>query len=309
MSLTADQELRRDLLLFSLSKQPDLEAAMEMAEQMERFVIEGRGCPGRARAEAPDVEAAVSEGVQPAPLAAQVQAQATSEVGQAGCDTTWVPRHTGGMCVGRKRRWSKADDDRLTDLWPSDWTLEQIAESMDRTVPSLYSRARSMGLPRRSPKVQDSAMPLQAVAQEHTVVERPATPEREVPPVPEPTRPAVETTVHDRRFLRGGLRRGEIGLRPSRNNYVKRPGVARSSGDIDEGCSLTAERSADRLSVDPIIQFLRTRDYSVVRVGDGRFQLDGRRILSADELREKANNVRKALGQSPFLRLSSESVG
>lgn len=166
-----------------------------------------------------------------------------------------------------------------------------------------------MGLPRRSPKVLDGPMPLQAIAQEHTVVERPTTPEREVPEVREPTRPAVETTAHDRRFLRGGVRRGEMGLPSPRNSYVKRPGVARSSGDVDEGCGLAVERSADRSSVDPVIQFLRTRDYSVVRVGDGRFQLDGRRILSADELREKANNVRKALGQSPFLQLTSESVG
>lgn len=303
MSLTADQELRRDLLLFSLSKQPDLEAAIVMAGQMERFVIEGRGCLDRARAAVPDVETVVSESVQPLP------ARVTDEAGQADGDTNGVPQHTGGMCVGRKRRWSRADDDRLKELWPSDWTLERIAESMDRTVPSLYSRARSMGLPRRSPKVQDGPLPLPTMTRENTVVEWPAPPEREVPEVPEPARPALETTAHDRRFLRGGVRRAEMGLRSSRSSYVKRPSVARSGGEADEGCSLAAERFADRSSVEPIVQFLRTRDYSVVRVGDGRFQLDGRHILSADELREKANNVRKALGQSPFLRLSSESVG
>ncbi|MEQ9609903.1 MAG: hypothetical protein RLN99_19765 [Kiloniellaceae bacterium] len=305
MSLTADQELRRDLLLFSLSKQPDLEAAMEMAEQMERFVIEGRGCLDKARAAAPVVETAVSESVQPVPL----PARATDEAGQADDGTNGVPQHTGGMCGGRKRRWSRADDDRLKELWPTDWTLERIAESMDRTVPSLYSRARFMGLPRRSPKIQDGPLPHATIAEEHTVVERPATPKREVPEVPEPIRPALEATAHDRRFLRGGVRRGEMGLRSPRTSYVKRPGAARSGGEADEGCSLTAERFADRSSVDPIVQFLRTRDYSVVRVGDGRFQLDGRHILSADELREKANNVRKALGQSPFLRLRSGSIG
>ncbi|WP_340118839.1 hypothetical protein [Pelagibius sp. 7325] len=298
MSLTADQELRRDLLLFSLSKQPDLETAMEMAEQMERFVIEGRGCPGRVQAASPVVDTVVSECVQPG--------RATEEAGQADGDTNGAPQHSGGMCVGRKRRWSRADDDRLNELWPTDWTLERIAESMDRTVPSLYSRARFMGLPRRSPKMQDGPLPHPTTAQEQTVVEHPATPEREVA---EPTRPTLETTTHDRRFLRGGLRRGEMGLRSPRTSYVKRPGAARSGGEADEGCSLTAERFADRSSVDPIVQFLRTRDYSVVRIGDGRFQLDGRHILSADELREKANNVRKALGQSPFLRLSSGSVG
>jgi hypothetical protein len=39
MRLTADQELRREFLLFSLSRQPDLEAAIAMASRMEQFVL------------------------------------------------------------------------------------------------------------------------------------------------------------------------------------------------------------------------------------------------------------------------------
>jgi hypothetical protein len=69
-----------------------------------------------------------------------------------------------------------------------------------------------------------------------------------------------------------------------------------------------ARFAGDEISVDPIIQFLRSRDYSVVRVSDGRFRLDGRRILSVDELRDKANQVRKTLGQPPFASLEAEPV-
>src|SRR3546814_18499781 len=48
MQLTADQELRRELLLFSLSKHSDLEAAIKIAAEMEQFVLRGSGADGCA---------------------------------------------------------------------------------------------------------------------------------------------------------------------------------------------------------------------------------------------------------------------
>src|SRR3546814_13014079 len=48
MQLTADQELRRELLLFSLSKHADLEAAIKSAAEMERFVLRGGGADAGA---------------------------------------------------------------------------------------------------------------------------------------------------------------------------------------------------------------------------------------------------------------------
>jgi hypothetical protein len=61
--------------------------------------------------------------------------------------------------------------------------------------------------------------------------------------------------------------------------------------------------------IDPIIHFLRSRDYSVIRAEEGRYRLDGRRVLSATELREKANQVRQALGQPPFATQPADPVG
>src|SRR3546814_8575753 len=60
------------------------------------------------------------------------------------------------------------------------------------------------------------------------------------------------------------------------------------------GTDTASPSEAVEAGVDPIVHFLRSRDYSVVRVEDGRFRVDGRRILSAEELREKANQVRRS---------------
>jgi hypothetical protein len=37
-----------------------------------------------------------------------------------------------------------------------------------------------------------------------------------------------------------------------------------------------------------------------VRVEDGRFRIDGRCVMDVDQLRDKANKVRKSLGLPPF---------
>ena len=79
-------------------------------------------------------------------------------------------------------------------------------------------------------------------------------------------------------------------------------GVTASEGTAAKGVS-------PQIFVDPIVQFLRSRDYSVVRVGEGQFRLDGRRVVSADELRQKANQVRASLGQPPFASRMGEPVG
>src|SRR3546814_1446607 len=59
--------------------------------------------------------------------------------------------------VSRKRRCSEADDERLRRLWHSNHSLEEIAEAMGRTTPSLYSRARALGMSKRSPATGERA--------------------------------------------------------------------------------------------------------------------------------------------------------
>lgn len=55
--------------------------------------------------------------------------------------------------------------------------------------------------------------------------------------------------------------------------------------------------AAAPVTAETVVRFLRSRDYSVVRTGDGRYRLDGREVLTAQELLRKANRVREALGR------------
>src|SRR3546814_7245754 len=53
---------------------------------------------------------------------------------------------------------SEADDQSLRKLWHSNHSLEEIAEAMGRTTPSLYSRARALGMSKRSPANAEKAV-------------------------------------------------------------------------------------------------------------------------------------------------------
>ena len=328
MSLTPDQELRRDLLLFSLGKQTDLEAAMEMAARMEHFVLEGRRPAPEGRRGTADVRQAAAPRAEEA--AGSVQAATTHAA--SPCHPGDAEAAAGGPgSGGQKRRWSEADDTRLQELWASDLSLEEIAAHLDRTVPSLYSRARAQGLPRRSPKLPEISAPETPAAEipapESKAVE---SAESEAKDLAKDLKdrndsvavaPAVVETQPDvvpsglRAVREAAARRSDFAkdrFRTARSAPKTRPGKTARPGEgvkTAGGSGIANERFTDRTTVDPVIQFLRSRDYSVVRVGEGRFQLDGRRILSADELREKANDVRKALGQSSSLRFQSKEAG
>ncbi len=49
------------------------------------------------------------------------------------------------------------------------------------------------------------------------------------------------------------------------------------------------------VGIDSVVHFLRTRDYSVTPKEDGCYKLDGRKVLTAQELFERANQVRAQL--------------
>ena len=56
--------------------------------------------------------------------------------------------------------------------------------------------------------------------------------------------------------------------------------------------------TADELvSIDTVVHFLRSRDYSVVKTRDGHYNLDEREMLTAQELFNRANRVRAQLGR------------
>lgn len=312
MQLTADQELRRELLLFSLSKHSDLEAAIKIAAEMEQFVLRGSGAdqaagvrPGevivRAGAQAGEGFLAAGQAVPRDFVYRQVNGHGAAPPAASGAVGKPAPADDWHEDVGvsRKRRWSAADDERLRRLWHSNHSLEEIAEAMGRTTPSLYSRARALGMSKRSPATGDRSEPAQPAngPQGADVAGAKAAPaseddlsggsKRQADPAPAKPRTTIEVKRHQ-------LPRRSIGAGPA---------SAGSFGTRQSGCSATADSCMDEAvdaGVDPIIHFLRSRDYSVVRVEDGRFKLDGRRVLNAEELREKANQVRLSMGKPPF---------
>ena len=279
MPLMAEQELRRELLFFSLSKWPELETAIEMAALMERFVLEGS--EGSRRDEVDAVATKIDGDGNPGDRPAAGRAAAASASAPPEAASRSAGPDTAG---GQKRRWSAPDDDTLRRLWHSSQPLEDIAAELGRSTPSLYCRARALGLSRRHAR--------------SSIAIRPA------------------SSGHD--ALAAGQARADD-LNPCRDqhrNGSKRPAPARSGSDRGRAPSRRLRAAAHSAvqeradsGIDPIIHFLRSRDYSVIRAEEGRYRLDGRRVLSATELREKANQVRQALGQPPFATQPAEPVG
>ncbi len=73
--------------------------------------------------------------------------------------------------------------------------------------------------------------------------------------------------------------------------------------------SLTAHsEKIDRfeaVGIDSVVHFLRTRDYSVVQTKNDCYDLDGRKVLTAQELFDRANGVRAQLGRPTWAALEN----
>jgi len=59
----------------------------------------------------------------------------------------------------------------------------------------------------------------------------------------------------------------------------------------------------ETVGIDSVVHFLRTRDYTVVRTEDNRYDLDGRKVMTAQELFERANKVRAQLKKPTWAAL------
>src|SRR5512138_357774 len=323
MQLAADQELRRELLLVSLSKRPDLEEAINFAAQMEEFVLRGF-C-----ARHPSVEKVAGSPASVAELspAAAGNGSAKPQVQSLGgrlSDPPTARREANGSASGshhseasslapggQKRRWSTADDERLRKLWQSDHSLEEIAEAMGRTTPSLYSRARALGMSKRTPpsESREAVRPARSGRESASGGAEPAPTseddiagkagQRAATAASKPLARSIEIERYSA-SCSGSRPRPNLGSAFGGNGHAKR--TPSPAGHAFQDAPLEA-------GVEPIIHFLRSRDYSVVRVEDGRFKVDGRHVLDANELREKANKVRQSLGQRPFAPHSYGSHG
>ena len=57
--------------------------------------------------------------------------------------------------------------------------------------------------------------------------------------------------------------------------------------------------------IDSVVHFLRSRDYSVVQMDNGRYKLDERKVVTAQELFERANKLRTRLGRPTWAMLEN----
>ncbi|MHA1152130.1 MAG: hypothetical protein ACTSQ7_05595 [Alphaproteobacteria bacterium] len=64
----------------------------------------------------------------------------------------------------------------------------------------------------------------------------------------------------------------------------------------------------EAVGIDSVVHFLRTRDYSVVRKNDDRYELDGRNVLTAQELFKRANKVRAQLKRPTWAALENGPI-
>ena len=281
MPLSTQQELRKDLLLFALTTQCDLDAAIALAIGMEKFILEGGGSDGATSVDSdrggwPDAPAHPSGDPSPASGRPFEAGRAPAGGGLAGSGLAGS-----GLAGGEKRRWSAQDDDLLKERWHSTQTLESLSEEMGRTIPSLYCRARALGLAKRAAGSAGSSN------------------SNEPPPEEQESLPgtAGATVASISRSL------------PRRAAPTRQPEPSRIRGEGAGGSASSAASQPEDQGIEQVIHFLRSRDYSVTRVGDGRFKLDGRRILTSVELREKADHVRKMLGQCAQEAQTLQSAG
>lgn len=81
----------------------------------------------------------------------------------------------------------------------------------------------------------------------------------------------------------------------------------RSSSEEQIKDSLSLNETDGSVGVEEVVHFLRTRDYSVVSTEDGRFKVDGRNIMDAQELLRRANRVRESMGKSSWAAIHASS--
>ena len=257
--LNTDQARRMALLVQLLEHCEEPETALELAERMERFVLQGSLRGGR-QAEIGNLGELT---------------KADSRVAEAVAVAVASKPHGRG---GKKRRWTAEEDDKLRSLAGQDLSLEKIAAELNRTIISVRERARARQIkikPRKRGR-------------------RPARADDSNGAGPRPAAPKNGSSHNG--FANGFRSRGKK-YRPCRNS---RPIDSKAEAELIEKYLLERGATREEASIETVITFLRTRDYSVVRSDDGRYLLDEREHLTPSELVDRANSVRLHLGQPIF---------
>ena len=258
--LSRDQARRMALLVQLLEHCDQPEAALELAERMERFVLHGAH-PGLIG----------EEGGDPKALLAEDQAA----VAQALRNLPVAPRPHGRGA--KKRRWTAEEDEKLRNLASQDLSLEKIAAELNRTIISVRERARA-----RQIKVKPRKRGRRPSRSDDSGASQP--------------RGQGRQNGKTNGFANGFRHRG----RRAKASKPCNPAELKRNAEMVE--KYLMERGATRpaTSIETVVKFMRTRDYSIVRAEDGRFVVDERDHLTPEELLERANSLRGHLGQPLF---------
>ncbi|MBK1696050.1 hypothetical protein CKO21_02170 [Rhodovibrio salinarum] len=177
----------------------------------------------------------------------------------------------GGTGVGRgagpKTRWDEGAEEVLRAEWGTGRPVEEIAAKIGRTVGSTRERARRLGLSR--PKRSE-------VAPEY----RPQPANR---PVAAKGGGADVRTLHTKTKRKGRRRPRHADVRRVEPIDISAYRIQRPSETIDS-----------------VVNFVRSRDYQVVRAADGTFVVDGRKEFTEAAFIEWANGLRRMLKKPAF---------
>lgn len=258
--LNTDQARRMALLVQLLEHCDQPEAALELAERMERFVLHGsnRGLGRQAIGDPKDLLSA---------------AKVEDSRARDGLPVVSRPHGRGA----KKRRWTTEEDEKLRSLAGQDLSLEKIAAELGRTIISVRERARA-----RQIKVKPR--------------KRGRRPSRTDDKGSSQPRSANGSNGQPCTAANGYSYRGR--RRKARSNC--NPLDQKQNAEMVEKYLLERGATRQAASIETVIKFMRTRDYSIVRGEDGRYVVDERDHLTPSELVDRANTLRLHLGQPVF---------
>ena len=90
-----------------------------------------------------------------------------------------------------------------------------------------------------------------------------------------------------------------------KKNYGKRKNGAATPDKLSPSVNSEEIAGPETVGIESVVHFLRTRDYSVVPTEDGSYELNGRNILTAQELFERANKVRGQIKRPTWAALEN----
>lgn len=166
-----------------------------------------------------------------------------------------------GHGAGKKPRWSPEEEQQLRQHWQNGRACAEMAERLGRTEVSIIARARRMGLPFVRAK---------------------------------------KTAVGHRQQSSNGTRSGS---EPTAEADIAEPGSASRTlalGIFETDLPGTSRAKTAASTMEAVITFMRSRDYSVVRTADGTFRLDGHLEFTRLELIARANRLRESLKKPTF---------